>query len=247
MDIITQYLGTHAAGEDLSGFQYRAVRYNMFQVWQLGDAVNGGQGILVNKPTTTQAAKVAVQGVITARVSGPVTAGRRLSVGANGELFEDSTGTFGWALDTAAGAGLISVYVLGMNITAGGGGGSPVDITIPTYLAGAAVNTLSVVRMRPSDTRLLMANSATPDDSDSVLGVSLSAVTTGQAVQVRNQGRIQDAGFAWDDGINPTIFLNGNGVLSQTPPITGFVQQMGFVVNTTTMHVQIDQPIRLAA
>lgn len=247
---IARFLGTVCAGEDLSDHQFRAVRYNMFERWQKGDAVNLSQGILTNTPLLGQAASVCVRGAIMAEVSGVVTAGRYLSVGADGVLFEDTDGTFAWAMGSGTDGSKILVYVLGSNPGSGGGGGSDdaQRLVVNTFFSDQGLPAFVVVRNNPTNGRVMRVNSDLEAHCSGIVGVNLVTVgAAGSSVQVLNQGRIQDASFSFNDAIDPTLFVNGNGFISQTPPTTGFVQIVGHVVTTDTIFVQLDQPVLLAA
>lgn len=250
-DIITRYLGNFDAGQDLSAFQFHAVKFNMYGKWQLAQAGDAAQGVLVNEPLSGQVAKVAVSGVITCTAGAPIEPGRLLSVTTGGRVIEDLEGGFGWSVGRSNAAGnTLKIYVLGLNI----GSGLPANIDAAhadalqtqVYPAASTVNALRAVRVDPMTGLLSHANSNDLNHSPGVVGIAITSVT-GQntPVQIVNQGPLEDPGFNFDTSAGQQLFLNGLGVISQTPPTTGFVQQVGFVTGPDSMYVDINQPIIL--
>jgi hypothetical protein len=83
---------SYPAGADLSALQFTAVRFGT------GKTVVGATtttapliGILQNKPTTGQAAKVGVKGVAKAIAGGSITAGDKLTATTGGKLITTTT------------------------------------------------------------------------------------------------------------------------------------------------------------
>ena len=109
------------------------------------------------------------------------------------------------------------------------------------------ISALQVVVADPVTGTLRVADSSIAADANAVVGVAINAAPIiGAPVSFVNQGELQDAGFAFNTAINPTLFLNGNGVISQTPPTAPgsvFNLQIGFVTATDTMVVDISEPI----
>ena len=122
-----------------------------------------------------------------------------------------------------------------------------VDIMLPT--SQPATSALRVLVADPLTGQVRDANSADLDDACSVVGISLNAVSgSGSLVNIRNQGFITDSNFMFDVNADPTLFLNGLGVISQTPPslpTSTFNIQIGKVISADTMLVEIAQPITL--
>lgn len=58
-----------------------------------------------------------------------------------------------------------------------------------------------------------------------ILGVTMEAAAMGASVRVRSAGEISEGSWAWALG---PVFCGLNGVLTQTPPASGFLRQIGF-------------------
>lgn len=70
-----------------------------------------------------------------------------------------------------------------------------------------------------------------------VLGITIDAGTT---VQAQYDGMMTDAGWTWVQGL---IWCGANGVLTQTPPVTGALVQVARAITATTILVNIENPI----
>ncbi len=84
------------------------------------------------------------------------------------------------------------------------------------------------------------ASSDSVGDAGSVIGISLNAaIAAGQAVQVATDGEIFEATWAWAAG---PVFLGLAGALTQTPPATGILQQIGVASSPTSILIDIQDP-----
>jgi len=90
---------------------------------------------------------------------------------------------------------------------------------------------------------VIYADSGTAAHAGRVIGVSTGAAESGAAVTLRTRGEITEPSWSWDTGL--LIWLGLNGVLTQTPPASGFNQVIGFPVTAAKMFVDIRQPIIL--
>ena len=61
---------------------------------------------------------------------------------------------------------------------------------------------------------------------------------------VRVGGIMAEPSWTWD--LDKFIYLGVNGLLTQTPPGTGFLLEMGWPINPTSMMVDIKLPLFLA-
>ncbi|SRR6266487_2737370 len=75
-----------------------------------------------------------------------------------------------------------------------------------------------------------------------VIGLNTDEVQSGQIAQVVTNGEIENSSWNWKTG--DPIFLNGTG-LSCTPPVSGFVQQLGTAKESTKIVIDLKQPILL--
>lgn len=87
---------------------------------------------------------------------------------------------------------------------------------------------------------------ADPDaESDvlALLGVTVSAATSGQTINVQRMGFIDDA--AWQLQPGKRVFLGGQGRLTQEPPQAGYDVLIGMAITSTRLLLNIQDPIEL--
>ena len=75
-----------------------------------------------------------------------------------------------------------------------------------------------------------------------VIGISNAAISSGNIGKVVTSGEVSYSGWNWTRGSQ--IFLNGTS-LSTTAPSTGFSQMIGTAKDSTTIVIEISQPILL--
>ena len=95
--------------------------------------------------------------------------------------------------------------------------------------------------------RVLLADQSYADQSDSnsygkVIGISKGAVTTGDWLDIISSTELN--GFT---GLTPNevIYLGLNGLVTQIVPTTGYIQQLGVVLTSTSILVNISLPVQL--
>jgi hypothetical protein len=83
---------------------------------------------------------------------------------------------------------------------------------------------------------------ASSDDVSKVhaLGLTRSAVITGQSVFIQTEGDFTDDSWAWIPG---PVFLGLNGFLTQTADPSKHLVQIGVAMDATTVVVDIEPPI----
>jgi len=79
--------------------------------------------------------------------------------------------------------------------------------------------------------------------SDSIVGISQNAANDTEDVIIINSGSMEDPSWNWHDG---PIFFTIDGVLTQTPPTSGYLVVIGKAVTNTKMNVEIGNPIILS-
>jgi hypothetical protein len=79
---------------------------------------------------------------------------------------------------------------------------------------------------------------------DMVVGVAANGASAGGTVSIQNGGTLVNAGWAFDT--SKPVFLGTSGMLTQTPPSTGFVQVIGVPISATQLLIQMQPPILLA-
>lgn len=125
--------------------------------------------------------------------------------------------------------------------------------TIPTETL--VVNTGSVIPnvLRQLATRdigglrVLLADQSYADQSDEtsfgkVIGISKGAVVTGEWLDIITSSELN--GFT---GLTPNelIYLGSNGLITQTVPTSGYIQQLGVALTSTSILVNISLPVQL--
>lgn len=151
-ELITQSVGIFKAGENMQANQFHAVRFNMFERWQLA-AGNTAQGIISNTPISGGVANVIVFGVTKAKLGADVLAGRQLTNDINSQFVEGAGPVI--AMENGSAGDIISVFIS----AAGGstGGGAAVFITNVT----SAGNTVVTRNANPNEESV---SSITTDD-----------------------------------------------------------------------------------
>lgn len=123
-----------------------------------------------------------------------------------------------------------------------GGGGSEPSTSSEVHLEAA--NTLSghrVVRGVGS----AQADLASSDDASHagfVIGITTGAAMQGDDATIQIAGSMIEVSFSFVPG---PVYFNSIGVLTQTRPTSGFIQQVAVAVDTTEIVVQLGVPVTL--
>jgi hypothetical protein len=111
------------------------------------------------------------------------------------------------------------------------------------YTAGADLNGHRAVIM--GDNGLIYhADNTTSTHKERILGITEGAISNGQQGPVRRSGPIMEPTWTWTMGT--AIFLSTNGQLTQTPPVTGFLIEIGYPTASNAMIVQLGEAVILA-
>lgn len=106
--------------------------------------------------------------------------------------------------------------------------------------AGETISALRVVYESLGAVYLLDPSSAFVDQ---MLGLSVTAGAPGALISVQRSGTIDQLAWTWTEGL---VFLGPNGVLTQTPPTTGWELVVGFASSPTRLTLDFDEPVLLA-
>lgn len=114
--------------------------------------------------------------------------------------------------------------------------------------AGAAISALPIggvvqaLRLvRATNGVVYPVDTAQAGDAAEVIGVALQSVTTiGDSVNVQRAGTVSDSHWSWAPGV---VWAGADGSLTQSPASTGFLMQVGRVINATTIDIDIESPI----
>jgi hypothetical protein len=82
-------------------------------------------------------------------------------------------------------------------------------------------------------------NPAQPD----VVGVTTGAVSIGQPVSVQIQDVLDEPSWSWTPGL--PVYAGTNGVLSQTPPSSGYLVVVGVALTPTKMRIEPEPPVSM--
>jgi hypothetical protein len=114
----------------------------------------------------------------------------------------------------------------------------------------AGNTTLLVTAARDIDPHICVSADATgaivPASTTSkspVIGITSGSVSHGAYATIITSGIFTDSSWTWVAD-NP-LFVGDGGILTQTPPSTGYMHVVGYAVSPTTVVVGIQQPIRI--
>lgn len=92
------------------------------------------------------------------------------------------------------------------------------------------------------DASAVYADCMTADHAHRVIGMTTGASNAG-LVSVQTSGEHEEPTWSWTLGI--PIFLSTTGLMTQTPPASGFLLIVGFPISATKIYIKINQPITL--
>lgn len=81
------------------------------------------------------------------------------------------------------------------------------------------------------------------DAKTSVVGVAINSATTGNEVEVKTNGELQDSFFAFPFG--DKLFLGVNGDITNTPPVNGTQVCIGHSLGIGAIFINIESEIIL--
>lgn len=87
-----------------------------------------------------------------------------------------------------------------------------------------------------------LADPASIDSAERCVGITLQAAMAGAPVQIQRRGQVTE--LTWDLLPGP-VYLGANGSMTQTPPDSGVLLQIGVALNEHTLDVRIGTPILL--
>jgi hypothetical protein len=113
---------------------------------------------------------------------------------------------------------------------------------VPVFIATA--NTiLSGHRCVVIDSGLAVyADKGTPSHATRVAGITRGAIASGASGEIQYGGEMSDPSFAFTPG---AIYLGSNGLLTQTPPTSGFILEVAKALTSTRILINIQSPINL--
>lgn len=136
----------------------------------------------------------------------------------------------------------ITVVTMGVQGPAGPPG--PQGATDIYATAGGALGGHRVVFL-DSNSEAQYASNQTASHAYITLGITLGAAVQGGAVTIQTYGELVEPSWNWT--LNLPIFLDTNGLLTQTAPVSPAVFQriLGFPLSVTGMFISLRDPIFL--
>lgn len=116
-------------------------------------------------------------------------------------------------------------------------GGVVVQCTVGEALGGHRVVVLNAAAAA------VYASNAVPEHLHKVLGLTTGAVILGAEATVQTGGEMTEPTWAWT--LDAPIFLGANGLLTQTPPVSGFLLVVAFPVTATKIFIKLREPLAL--
>lgn len=133
------------------------------------------------------------------------------------------------------------------DITVSGGGdnwtinpSAKSQATTQSYLAGATLSALRLVKLNASN-QLVYADNST---DATVLGLTFQAVSSGVAPIVVLSGLVTDSSWNWARGA--PLFLGSNGQISASIPLSGFIVPIGNAEAPTIINLNIMQGVQIS-
>ena len=114
-----------------------------------------------------------------------------------------------------------------------------------TRLAGPVIEAIAGQNLsghRVVTNEAICADQSTPSHLGCVRGITTGAAIGGDTVRIQVYGPMTDPSFDWQPG---PIYVGTNGVLTQTPPTTGWLQQVATADSPTLIFIDIQPPIAL--
>ena len=119
--------------------------------------------------------------------------------------------------------------------------GATGDGDCETYTAGENISAVKPVYISGTE-EVSQADSDTKPEA-CVIGITKHAVSSGADVEVILSGELQDSSFTFTSG--ESIYLDENGNLTTTPPVTGFLTKIGKGLGNNKILINIEEPIGL--
>jgi hypothetical protein len=132
---------------------------------------------------------------------------------------------------------------VGSNIGRRGPPGTPGETEGATFLAepGETIHGRRMVRV--VDGRIYHPSLAEAAHASQVIGLALQAGNGPEPLLVRTGGYHEEASWNWTPG---RLWCDEAGVLTQTPPSTGWVLPVGRALTPTRIEIDIDTPLMRA-
>lgn len=105
-------------------------------------------------------------------------------------------------------------------------------------VAGQSISALRVVYQ--SNGRVYPLDYSDTDHVYAALGIALTAAIEGGNVSVQRNGAIEDNSWSWSEG--ESVYLGAGGVLTQFPPVFGFLVVIGYAISDQRILLDFQEP-----
>lgn len=110
-----------------------------------------------------------------------------------------------------------------------------------TRVCSEPISALRLVRAL-NDSDISLANK-TDYTQSKVLGIALQSGSIGEEIEVLLFGKIEDSFFSFP--LNEPLFLDLNGLITSTPPVSGFSTNIGHSLGLGAIFIDIKEQIEL--
>lgn len=121
---------------------------------------------------------------------------------------------------------------------------SGIDSAGTDVFVTAAVPISALRILSSQDTSGVYADPSQESSVRKIIGMSVTAGTTGAQIKMLSYGKHTDGSWSFDP--NLPLYLGDNGTITQVTPITGNVVVLGHAQSATTIFLDIKQPIVLS-
>lgn len=119
----------------------------------------------------------------------------------------------------------------------------PAGATVITYPASTAIGGHRIVVLNATEA-VEYADHTTLTHANKIAGMSTGAAVEGADVTIQTHGEITEISWTW--ALDTPVWLSTTGLMTQTPPITGFSLIIGFPISATKLFIDIREPIFLS-
>lgn len=137
-------------------------------------------------------------------------------------------------------AGALQSVSVGAGLSLLGGTLSTTGGSTITATAGTAIGGHRAVVLDASGDAFY-ADNTNPDHLVRFYGITTGAASTGGTLSIAQTGVIVEPSWAWTAFM--PVYLGTTGLLTQTPPTTGFVQIVGAALSATTLFINQRDPV----
>ena len=125
-------------------------------------------------------------------------------------------------------------------------GNQPINVTVTNnnqYNCAIAGENISALKCLVQSTGNVLLAEPDTHENATVLGISISAGSTGNEVKYVIAGELYDTAFTF--ALNEQLYLSTNGTITNVAPVSGFRTKVGFSLGPGAIMVQIEEPIQL--